>query len=47
LKLHPFFDGIDFVKVSAKKYCEVADLLRPVLPQVESNFLGDYVPDKR
>jgi hypothetical protein len=27
LKQHPFFDGIDFAKVSQKKYCQVKVVL--------------------
>jgi hypothetical protein len=47
LKLHPFFDGIDFEKVSAKKFCEIGEMLKPVLPQQKNDFLEGYLPDKR
>ena len=45
LKSHPFFDDVDFGKVSHKKFNEIGPLLEGVLPK-DVDFLGDYVPDK-
>ena len=39
LKSHPFFDDVDFGKVSHKKFNEIGPLLEGVLPK-DVDFLG-------
>jgi hypothetical protein len=47
LKTHPFFQGVDFEKVSNKDFKELPGLLAPHLPQIPgaTSQVEEFVPN--